>query len=200
LHVRTHRQLGIAKLPLAVCLALSGLAVAGCSAVPAGATDDPSSASPVSTGSVSAAPVSTGSASATPLSAGSIGATPVSTGPEEPSFAPFPVPSTWSGGSGTDYTAIFSTVSKATPREFSFTATSSMVFWLACIGTGTAQIVSPALNLNWGVPCDPGTGVDPTGITFIPPRAAVGTLVEVEVTSLPGSPFEFRIDEPQSQA
>jgi hypothetical protein len=140
----------------------------------------------------------------TPVSAGassaSAPAASVSTGPQEPSFAAFPVPATWSGGSGTDYTEIFGTVSKATPREFSFTVTSSLVFWLACIGTGTASIVSPALHLNWGVPCDSGTGVDPTGITFIPPRATVGTLVEVEVTSLPGSPFEFRVDEPQSEA
>jgi len=79
-----------------------------------------------------------------------------------------------------------------TPRKFSFTATSSVVFWLNCIGTGTARLTSPAMNVNWGVPC--GTGADPAGITVTPPHAVRGALVKALVTSPPGTRWEIRID------
>jgi hypothetical protein len=78
------------------------------------------------------------------------------------------------------------------PRKFSVTVTSSMVFWLGCIGTGTARIVSPPLRLNWGIPC--GTGQDPAGIAYVPPKAAVGKTVKVEVTSPARTRWEFRVD------
>lgn len=160
----THGQLRSAKIPLAVCVAVSGLALAGCSAATAGA------------------------AGATPS------ASPAGTGAQTPNFAPFPIPPTWSGGTGSDYTMAFRTVTGTTPREFSVTATSSLVFWLGCIGTGSARIVSAPLKLNWSVPCVSGNSDGPTGITLIPPRAAVGTAVQVKVTASPGSRWEFRVD------
>jgi|SRR6185437_2692395 hypothetical protein len=147
----------------AVCLTAGGLGLtAGCSAAPAGATSN----SPV------LGPVRTGAAA------------------EE--FAQFPVPSKWPGEQGKDYTMVVKPKTGTVPRKFGFTATSSVVFWLNCIGTGTARLSSPAVNLNWGVPC--GTGADPAGITVTPPRAAQGTAVKVLVTSPPGTHWEIRVD------
>lgn len=178
----TRHELRTAKIVLAVCLALSGLAVGGCSAASVGGAV----ASPTASGagiSPSASPVSTGTPS------------PVST---VPNFGPFPIPTTWAGAGSTEYTMIVKNVTGTTPREFLLVAEPSLVFWLGCIGTGTARVVSPPLKLNWGVPCGTATGADPAGITYIPPRAAVGTPVDVEVTSPPGSRWEFRVDAPES--
>src|SRR6185437_8953474 len=111
----------------AVCLTAGGLGLtAGCSAAPAGATSN----SPV------LGPVRTGAAA------------------EE--FAQFPVPSKWPGEQGKDYTMVVKPKTGTVPRKFGFTATSSVVFWLNCTGPGPARLSSPAVNLNWGVPC--GTG------------------------------------------
>jgi hypothetical protein len=161
--VRIHRPHRSAKIPLAACLAASGLALAaGCSAAPAGAADDSPAIGPVKTGAAAA------------------------------KFAPFPVPTKWAGAGGKDYTAAVKAKTGTTPRKFSLTAAPSLVFWLSCIGTGTARLTSPAISLNWGIPC--GSGDDPSGITITPPRAAQGTSVKVEVTSPPNTRWEVRID------
>jgi hypothetical protein len=80
------------------------------------------------------------------------------------------------------------------PRKFGFTARPSMVFWLNCIGTGSARLASPAIGLAWGIPC--GHGAEPAGITFTPPPATLGKPVKVLVTASPGSRWEVRVDEP----
>ena len=150
---------------LTVFLSLSGLALAaGCSVAPAGATSDSPAIGPVRTGA----------------------------GAEN--FSPFPVAASWSGADMVVYHMVVKSKSGTKPREFGFTARASMVFWLNCIGTGTAHITSPAIDLKWGVPC--GTGDDPAGLTFKPPRAAQGKLVKVLVTAPAGARWEVRIDEP----
>jgi hypothetical protein len=150
---------------LTVSLGLSGLALAaGCSVAPAGATTD----SPV------------------------VG--PVRTGAAPKNFAAFPVPASWDGQDMVVYVMVVKPKTGTKPREFGLTARSSMAFWLSCIGTGTAHLTSPAINLKWGVPC--GNGDDPAGVTVRPPRAAQGKLVKVLVTAPAGARWEVRIDEP----
>jgi hypothetical protein len=151
------------RLSLTACLGLAGLALAaGCSVAPAGATSNSPAIGPVRTGS---------------------GAK---------NFAPFPVPSAWNGQGGTVYDMAVKAKSGTARRVFSVTAASSLVLWLNCIGTGSAHLVSPSLNLKWGMPC--GSGADPSGITVHPPRAARGKVVKIQVTSSPGARWEVRID------
>jgi len=168
LNVRIHRQLRTGKTSLtaclaAVCLTTGGLALtAGCSAAPADAINNSPAIGPVRTGT------------------------------ELTNFAQFPVSAKWAGEGGKDYTMVVKAKTGMAPRKFTFTAASSMVFWLNCIGTGTARIVSPAMRVNWGVPC--GNGADPAGITVAAPRAVRGAQVKVLVTSPPGTRWEIRVD------
>lgn len=164
-----HHPLRTGKTSLAACLATAclttgGLALtAGCSAAPAGAVNNSPPIGPVR-------------ASTTALA----------------NFAPFPVPSKWAGAGGKNYLTIVKAKSGTNPHKFSFTATASVVFWLNCIGKGTARLTSPGIRLDWGVPC--GNGADPAGITVTPPRAAQGALVKALVTSPPGTRWEIRVD------
>lgn len=148
----------------AVCLTTGGLALtAGCSAAPAGAVGNSPPIGPVRS-------VTTGLAN----------------------FPPFPVPARWAGAGGKDYVMVVKAKTGTKPHRFSFTATSSVVFWLNCIGKGTARLTSPAMHVNWGVTC--GSGANPGGITVTTPRAAAGTLVKALVTSPPGTRWEIRVD------
>jgi hypothetical protein len=169
LNVGIHRPLGIAKVPVAACLARSFLALAGtvlaagCSAAPAGAAGDSPPIGPVRTGTAAL------------------------------NFPPFPMPAKWAGAGGARYTMIVKAKTSAVPRKFSFTPKASLELWLGCIGTGTARLVSPAMSLNWDVPC--GSSADPTGLTFTPPSAVLGTSVKVLVTSPEHTRWVFRVDE-----
>jgi hypothetical protein len=146
------------------CLALAGLALAaGCSVAPAGATASSPAIGPVRTGSAAA------------------------------NFAPFPVPATWNGKDDLPYQMVVKSKAGTAPRKFGFTVKPSLVFWLNCIGTGSARLASPAIGLAWGVPC--GSGADPAGLTFSPPRSAGGKAVKVLVTASAGSRWEIRVDE-----
>jgi hypothetical protein len=150
---------------LGISLSLSGLALAaGCSVAPAGAT----------------------------ASSPAVG--PVRTGDGAKNFASFPVPARWNGEGEVVYQTVVKAKSGTTPRKFGITATPSVVFWLNCIGTGTARLTSPGINLKWGISC--GDGAGPAGLTFSPPHAARGKPVKVLVTSSAGSRWEVRIDEP----
>jgi hypothetical protein len=154
---------------LGACLGLSGLALAaGCGAAPAGATADSAAIGPVRTGA---------------------GAQ---------NFAPFPVPASWNGEDDVVYHMVVKAKSGTVPRKFGITVKPSVVFWLNCIGTGTAQLTSPAISLKWGIPC--GSGDDPAGITFRPARAIQGKSVKILVTAPAGSRWEIRIDEPAPAA
>ena len=148
----------------AACLAAGGAALtAGCSAAPAGAVSNSAAIGPVRT-------TTTGLAN----------------------FPPFPVPAKWAGAGGKDYEMVVKAKTGTKRHVFSFTATSSVVFWLNCIGKGTARLTSPAMHVNWGVPC--GTGANPGGITVTTPPAAQGALVKAQVTSPPGTRCEIRVD------
>jgi hypothetical protein len=92
------------------------------------------------------------------------------------------------------YQAVVKSKAGTAPRKFGFTVRQSMVFWLNCIGTGSARLASPAIGLAWGIPC--GNGADPAGITFAPPRAVQGKSVKVLVTASADSRWEIRVDEP----
>jgi hypothetical protein len=153
---------------LTACLGLAGLALAaGCSAAPAGATSDSPAIGPVRTGAAAE------------------------------NFAPFPMATKWNGLDNVDYVMVVKAKTGTKPREFGITASSSMVFWLSCIGTGTARLTSPAINLKWGVPC--GNGADPQGLTYRPPQATVGKEIKVLVTAPAGGRWEIRIDEPAAK-
>ena len=68
-----------------------------------------------------------------------------------------------------------------------------MVFWLNCIGKGTATLSSPGIGLKWSVPC--GDGGTPAAITFTSKASAVGHLAFVVATATRASKWEVRIDE-----
>ena len=151
---------------LTVSLAVSGLALAaGCSVAPAGAT----------------------------VNSPAIG--PVRSGTGAKNFPPFPVPTSWSGQDSVVYEMVVKAKTGTAPREFGVKTTSSMVFWLNCIGSGSAHLTSPAIGLKWGMRC--GNGDDPAGLTFRVPRAAQGKKVIALVAVSAGSRWEVRIDEVQ---
>ena len=150
---------------MTAALGLGGLALAaGCSVAPAGATANSPAIGPVRTGDAAK------------------------------NFPPFPVPAVWNGQNDMPYQMVVKSKAGTAPRKFGFTARPSMVFWLNCIGTGSAHLASPAIGLAWGIPC--GTGADPAGITFTPPPGAQGKPVKVLVTASAGSRWEVRVDEP----
>ena len=152
------------RVPMTAALGLCGLALAaGCSVAPAGATANSPAIGPVRTGNAAK------------------------------NFPPFPVPASWSGQGNKAYRVVVKSKAGTAPRKFGFTARQSMVFWLNCIGTGSARLASPAIDLAWGVPC--GNGADPAGITFTPPHAIQGKPVKVLVTASAGSRWEVRVDE-----
>ena len=118
---------------------------------------------------------------------------PIQRHPHETDFAPFQVPDTYNGLGNTVYTMVDKAKTGTQPGGFHFTVKTEMVFWLNCIGKGTAQISSPGISLNWSVPC--GDGGSPAGINFIPKTSAVGHQAFAIVTSTRSSKWEVRIDE-----
>jgi hypothetical protein len=166
--VRIHHPL---RIPVTAGLALCALALAlaaGCGVAPAGAT----------------------------VSSPAIG--PVRTGAGAQNFAPFPVPALWNGQDDVAYVMTVKAKSGTTPRKFTVTVKPSLVFWLNCIGDGSARLTSPVIGLKWGIPC--GNGADPEGLTFAPPPAAQGKPVKVLVTASAGGRWEVRVDEPAPAA
>ncbi len=109
-----------------------------------------------------------------------------------PGFHPFPQPDTYNGLGNTVYTMVQKAQTGAKPGGFHFTVKPSMVFWLNCIGKGTATLSSPGIGLKWSVPC--GNGTSPGGITFSPKASAVGHMAFAVVSTTHGSKWEFRID------
>jgi hypothetical protein len=107
-------------------------------------------------------------------------------------FGPFPIPDTYNGLGNNVYTMVQKAQTGTEPGGFHFTVHTNMVFWLNCIGKGTATMSGPGISLKWSVPCDDGT--TPTGITFRPKASAVGHVAFVLVTSTRKSKWEFRID------
>ncbi len=149
---------------LAACLCLAAvLLAAGCSAAPPGATRDSAAVGPVQRHK---------------------GTT---------DFVPFQVPATYNGLGNNVYTLVQKAKTGTAPGGFHFTVKPSMVFWLNCIGKGTAQVSSPGIGLKWSVPC--GDGGTPSGITFRPKASAVGHVAFVLVTATRTSKWEVRIDE-----
>jgi hypothetical protein len=145
------------------CLAAAGVALAaGCAAAPAGATSDSPAIGPVRIGS---------------------GAK---------NFAPFPVPAVYQGKDNNVYQEIQKAKTGSTKRNFRVILRSDMVFWVNCIGTGKAQIASPAIGLKWDIAC--GDGTSPGGINFTPKSSAVGHGDDILVTVTHGSRWEVRID------
>jgi hypothetical protein len=155
------------RIPLTVFLGLSGLALtAGCAVAPPGATADSAAIGPIRT------------------AAGA------------KNFAPFPVPASWAGKEDLTYTMVVKAKTGTTKRQFRFIARSSMVFWLNCIGTGKAQLASPAIDLKWDIRC--GNGNDPQGVTESIPHAAQGKAFNALVTVSHGSRWEVRVDAPST--
>ncbi len=105
------------------------------------------------------------------------------------------MPASWVGQDNVTYKLVVKGKTGTAPREFGFIAKSSMVFWLNCIGAGSAHLTSPAIGLKWGTRC--GNGDDPAGLTFRVPHAAQGKKVIALVTVSAGSRWEVRIDEVQ---
>lgn len=110
-----------------------------------------------------------------------------------PGFHPFPQPDTYNGLGNSVYTMVQKATTGTQPGGFHFTVKSSMVFWLNCIGKGTATLSSPGIGLKWSVPCTDGSS--PGGITFAPKASAVGHVAFVLVTTSRASKWEFRLDE-----
>jgi hypothetical protein len=107
-------------------------------------------------------------------------------------FAPFPVPAVYNGLGNAVYTQVQKAKTGSDPGSFHFTVRASMVFWLNCIGRGTAQLSSPGIGLQWSVPCTDGTS--PAGITFSPKASALGHTASVLVSTTRQSHWEIRID------
>jgi hypothetical protein len=149
---------------LAACLCLAAvLLAAGCSAAPPGATRNSPAVGPVQRH------------------------------PGLTDFPPFPVPDTYNGLDNSVYTMVQKAKTGTAPGGFHVTVKPSMVFWLNCIGKGTALLSSPGISLNWSVPCNDGGS--PRGITFTPKGSAVGHVAFVLVTATRQSKWEIRIDE-----
>jgi len=110
-----------------------------------------------------------------------------------PNFHPFPQPATYNGLDNSVYTMVQKATTGTAPGGFHFTVKPSMVFWLNCIGRGTATLSSPGIGLKWSVPCNDGSS--PGGITFRPKASAVGHVAFMLVTTTRGSKWEVRIDE-----
>jgi hypothetical protein len=108
-------------------------------------------------------------------------------------FPPFPVPNTYNGLGNNVYTMVQKAKTGTAPGGFHVTVKTSMVFWLNCIGKGTAQVSSPGIALKWSVPC--GDGGTPAGITFRPKASAIGHVAFVLVSTTRASKWEFRIDD-----
>jgi hypothetical protein len=108
-------------------------------------------------------------------------------------FHPFPQPDTYNGLGDSVYTMVRKATTGSKPGGFHFTVKSSMVFWLNCIGKGTATLSSPGIGLKWSVPCNDGSS--PGGITFQAKASAVGHVAFVLVTTTRSSKWEIRIDE-----
>jgi hypothetical protein len=150
---------------LAACLCLAAmLLAAGCSAAPPGATHNSPAVGPVPK-------------------------------PHEttPNFPPFPVPATYNGLGNNVYTLVQKAKTGTAPGGFHFTVKPSMVFWMNCIGRGTALLSSPGIGLKWSIPCNDGGS--PGGITFRPKDSAVGHVAFMLVTTTRGSKWEVRIDD-----
>jgi hypothetical protein len=119
---------------------------------------------------------------------------PVRAGAAMKDFGAFPIPAKWNGKDFRFYEALVKAKVSKKRHNFRIITQADMVFWLSCIGTGTAQFTSPALRFHWSVPC--GDGADPAAVNFSPRAAAVGHAVDVLVTASPGARWEARIDVP----
>jgi hypothetical protein len=107
-------------------------------------------------------------------------------------FPPFPVPATYNGLDNKVYTMAHKATTGTAPGGFHVTVRPDMVFWLNCIGKGTATLSSPGIGLKWTVPCNDGSS--PGGINFRPKSSAVGHIAFVLVTATHRSKWEVRID------
>ena len=118
------------------------------------------------------------------------------TGAATPSdFPPFQVPATWSGYRNIAYRQVQKAATGSKPRNLHVPAGPDLVFWLGCLGAGSAKLKSPSLGLDWSIPC--GTRVDPQSINFSPTTAiTAGRVVLVLVTATPGARWEVRVDAP----
>ena len=153
---------------LAVCLCLAAVLVAaGCSVAPPGAAYNSPAVGPVPR---------------------HYKATTAPTG-----FAPFPVPDVYNGLANNVYTVIHKATTGTAPGGFHVTLKPSMVFWLNCMGKGTATLSSPGIGLHWTVSCDHGGS--PGGINFSPQASQVGHVAFVLVSATRQSKWEVRIDE-----
>jgi hypothetical protein len=148
---------------LGACLGAAGIAlVAGCSVAPPGSTSDSPAVGPVRTSA------------------------------NLDDFAPFPVPAVWGGEYNVNYQVIVKAKTGTKLGGFRFIVRTGDVFWLNCIGAGSAQFTVPALGVKWSVPC--GDGDNPQGITVHPKTSAVGHGAQAYVSVTPGSRWEVRID------
>ena len=149
---------------LAACLCLAAVILAaGCSAAPPGATRTSKAVGPIQRH------------------------------PHLTDFPPFQVPATYNGLGNSVYTQVDKARTGTKPGGFHVTVRPDMVFWLSCIGKGTALLSSPGIDLKWSVPCDNGSS--PRGINFRPKSSAVGHVAFVVVSTTRGSKWEVRIDQ-----
>jgi hypothetical protein len=149
---------------LAACLCLAAVLVAaGCSAAPPGAERNSPAVGPVPK-------------------------------PHETirNFPPFPVPAVYNGLANNVYKMVQKAQTGFKPGGFHVTVKPDMVFWLNCIGKGTATVSSPGIALKWSVPCTDGSS--PGGINFRPKASAVGHVAFVVVSATRQSRWEIRID------
>jgi hypothetical protein len=110
-------------------------------------------------------------------------------------FDAFPEPKTWNGMVGPTYAAILGPLSGGqTKKTFTITGHSNLVFWVGCLGTGTARLSSPDMTLDWKVAC--GVNREPAGIDVDPTHAPVGKKVTVRLTIPAGDTWSLRIDAP----
>lgn len=118
------------------------------------------------------------------------------TGAATPSdFPPFQVPATWSGYKNTAYRQIQKAATGKKPRNLHITAGPDLVFWLGCLGAGSATLKSKSLGLHWSIRC--GTRFDPQSVNFSPTTAiTAGRAVLVLVSATPGARWEVRVDAP----
>ena len=118
------------------------------------------------------------------------------TGQAADKFDPFPEPRRWNLTVGPSYAAILGPLSGEGTKQKTFTITGqkNLVFWLGCLGTGTARRSSPDMTLDWTVQC--GVNREPAGINVNPTHAPVGLKATVHLTVPAGDRWSLRIDAP----
>jgi hypothetical protein len=112
-------------------------------------------------------------------------------------FEAFPVSKAWTGPDGLTFQPVFGPRTGGPGKKtFTMAGGPNMVVWFACIGTGTAEVTSPDMALDWTVQCG-RQSPDPGGIQLDPSHAPAGAKVTVDLVIPAKARYLLRVDAPK---